>query len=191
MSEFGVYLGLGFDHILDRNGYDHILFVISLCLLFRINAWKRILMLVTAFTIGHTITLALATIRVINFNEVLIERLIPITILITAISNLFVKEKRIAENKSKRNFYFASIFGLIHGLGFSNFLKATLGKEANIIKPLLAFNVGLEVGQIIIVGLFLGLTFIFVNVARVNSRDWRLIISSAIAGIALMLLFET
>ena len=103
MSEFRLYYGLGFDHILDVNGYDHILFVVVLCALYQSTDWKKVLILVTAFTIGHSITLALATMRIIKINADLIEFLIPVTILITAISNLFTKEDRIAEGKIWRN----------------------------------------------------------------------------------------
>lgn len=128
MSEFRLYYGLGFDHILDINGYDHILFVVVLCALYQSTDWKKVLILVTAFTMGHSITLALATMRIIKINADLIEFLIPVTILITAISNLFTKEDRIAEGKIWRNYGYAGFFGLIHGLGFSNYLRALLGK---------------------------------------------------------------
>ncbi len=191
MSEFKLYYGLGFDHILDINGYDHILFVIVLCALFQRTDWKKILILVTAFTIGHSITLALSTMRVVNINADLIEFLIPVTILVTAISNLFTNDDRIAEGKIWRNYVYAGFFGLIHGLGFSNYLRALLGNEESIILPLFAFNVGLEVGQIIIVALFMVISFIFVGIGGVGRRDWKMIISSAVGGIALMLMLDT
>ncbi|NQZ75596.1 MAG: HupE/UreJ family protein [Ekhidna sp.] len=191
MSEFGLYYGLGFDHILDVNGYDHILFVIVLCALYQSTDWKKVLILITAFTIGHSITLALATMRIIQINADLIEFLIPVTILFTAVSNLFTKEDRIAEGKIWRNYAYAGFFGLIHGLGFSNYLRALLGKDETIIMQLFAFNVGLEVGQIIIVGFFLVTSFIFTGLGGVTRRDWKIIISSAVGGIALMLMLDT
>lgn len=191
MSEFQLYYGLGLDHILDVNGYDHILFVVVLCALYQSSDWKKVLILVTAFTIGHSITLALATLRIINVNADLIEFLIPVTILITALSNLFTREKRIAEGKIWRNYGYAGFFGLIHGLGFSNYLRALLGGDTTIILQLFAFNVGLEVGQIIIVGLFLVMSFFFVSLGGVSRRDWKMIISSAVGGIALMLMLDT
>ena len=191
MSEFRLYYGLGFDHILDVNGYDHILFVIVLCALYQSTDWKKVLVLITAFTIGHSITLALSTARIINVNADLIEFLIPVTILFTAISNLFTKEDRIAEGKIWRNYMYAGFFGLIHGLGFSNYLRALLGDDEAIILQLFAFNVGLEVGQIIIVGLFMAISFIFVGLGGTTRRDWKMIISSAVGGIALMLMLDT
>ena len=191
MSEFRLYYGLGLDHILDVNGYDHILFVVVLCALYQSTDWRKVLILITAFTIGHSITLALATMRIITVNADLIEFLIPVTILFTAVSNLFTKEDRIAEGKIWRNYMYAGFFGLIHGLGFSNYLRALLGKDEAIILQLFAFNVGLEVGQIIIVGLFLAISFIFVGLGGVTRRDWKTIISSAVGGIALMLMIDT
>ena len=191
MGEFSLYYGLGLDHILDVNGYDHILFVVVLCALYQSSDWKKVLILVTAFTIGHSITLALATMRIIKITADLIEFLIPVTILITALSNLFTKEDRIAEGKIWRNYLYAGFFGLIHGLGFSNYLRALLGQDETIILQLFAFNVGLEVGQIIIVGFFMAISFIFVGLGNVTRRDWKMIISSAVGGIALMLMLET
>lgn len=191
MSEFGLYFELGIDHILDVNGYDHILFVIALCAIYILQDWKRVLILVTAFTIGHSITLALATLRIVDFDSDLIEFLIPVTILLTALFNLFKKERTIQSSKIQTNYLLALFFGLIHGLGFSNFLRSILGQEKSIVSPLLAFNIGLEVGQIIIVAVFLIISFILVDIFGVKRRDWRMVISSATAGIALMLIIET
>lgn len=191
MSEFSLYYGLGLDHILDVNGYDHILFVVVLCALYQSSDWKKVLILVTSFTIGHSITLALATLGYISIDADFIEFLIPVTILITAVSNLFTKEHRISDGKLFRNYLFAGFFGLIHGLGFSTYLRALLGGDTSILMQLFAFNVGLEVGQIIIVGIFMIVSFIFVSIGGISRRDWKLIISSAVGGVALMLLLET
>jgi len=189
MSEFSLYFGLGKDHILDyANGYDHILFVVALCAIYLVRDWRKILILVTAFTIGHSITLALATLNLISVNTEFIEFLIPLTIFITACSNLFRKEKSIDQSKMQINYVFALFFGLIHGLGFSNFLRSLLGKESQIVSPLLAFNLGLELGQIIVVTLFLAISYILVDVMKISRRDLKLVLSSAIAGIALVLL---
>ena len=189
MSEFQLYFGLGRDHILDyKNGYDHILFVIALCALYISRDWKRILILVTAFTIGHSITLALSTLRVVNVKAELIEFLIPLTIFITAVSNLFKNENSISDRPMQMNYFYALFFGLIHGLGFSNYLKSILGKNESIITQLFAFNVGLEFGQIIIVVLFMSVCFILVDLFGLNRRDWKMVISSAVAGIALVLI---
>lgn len=189
MSEFSLYFGLGKEHILDYlNGYDHILFVLALCAVYAIHDWKKILILVTAFTIGHSITLALATLEIISVKGELIEFLIPLTIFITACGNLFRSEKSINKSNVQLNYVFALFFGLIHGLGFSNFLRSLLGKDHSIVSQLLAFNLGLELGQIIVVALFLALSFILVDLAKVSRRDLKMVLSSAIAGMALILL---
>lgn len=189
MGEFALYFGLGKDHILDyANGYDHILFVLALCAVYLVRDWKKILILVTAFTIGHSITLALATLNIINFSAEVIEFLIPLTIFITAAGNLFKKDQHTVGETIQINYFFALFFGLIHGLGFSNFLRALLGKNENIVSPLFAFNIGLEIGQIIVVVIFLGISFVLVDLLKVSRRDLRLVLSSAIAGIALVLM---
>ncbi len=189
MSEFQLYFALGKDHILDyANGYDHILFVLSLCAIYVVSDWKRILVLVTAFTIGHSITLALSTLRIISINAALVEFLIPLTIFITSISNLFKQETKSSSRSIQANYVMALFFGLVHGMGFSNYLRALLGKDQSILSQLLAFNLGLEFGQIVIVGIFMVVCFILVDLIKVNRRDWKMILSSAIAGITLILL---
>lgn len=189
MNEFALYFGLGKDHILDYvNGYDHILFVLALCAVYVIGDWRKILILVTAFTIGHSITLALATLNLINVPTNSIEFLIPLTIFITAVANLFKKEGADSKAKIQINYVFALFFGLIHGLGFSNYLRALLGKQENIVSPLFAFNLGLEFGQIIVVAIFLAISFILIELVKVPRRDFRFVLSSAIAGIALVLM---
>lgn len=189
MSEFELYFVLGKDHILDyANGYDHILFVVALCAVYVIQDWKQILILVTAFTVGHSITLALATLNIISVATPWVEFLIPLTIFTTAIANLFRKEQMFYPAGIQTNYILALFFGLIHGLGFSSYLRALLGKDQGIILQLFAFNIGLEVGQIIIVGGFLAVSFIAVNLAGADRRDWKMVISSAVAGIALMLM---
>ncbi|WKN33389.1 HupE/UreJ family protein [Porifericola rhodea] len=191
MSTFSLYFHLGLTHILDINGYDHILFVIALCAIYLLNDWKKVLIMVTAFTLGHSITLAMATLDLISVNASLIEFLIPVTIFITALSNIFKKQPGLTPQRSRINYAFALFFGLIHGMGFSNYLRSLLGKDETIVMQLLAFNIGLEIGQIVIVLIFLVLSFVFVNIIQVARRDWRLVISSAIAGISLILMMET
>jgi hypothetical protein len=188
MSEFALYFGLGKEHILDVNGYDHILFVIALCTVYSVREWKQVLVLVTAFTLGHSITLALATLEIISVDAELVEFLIPVTIFITASSNIIKKSERHTGRNIQLSYAYAAFFGLIHGMGFSNYLRSILGRDESIVTQLLAFNLGLELGQIIIVAFFLVLAFILVDLFGVNRRDWKLVISSAIAGIALVLI---
>lgn len=190
MSQFGIYFELGREHILDLNGYDHILFVIALCAIYLLQDWKKVLILVTAFTLGHTITLALSTLEIIKVRTDIVEFLIPVTIFITAVGNLFRKQSALTPSKLNTNYFFALFFGLIHGLGFSNYLKSILGQENSIVTPLLAFNLGLELGQIIIVLVFMIVSFVFVNLFNVARRDWNLIVSSGVAAIAITLMIE-
>lgn len=191
MSEFELYFQLGKDHILDyAHGYDHILFVVALCAIYLMRDWKKLLVLITAFTIGHSITLALATLKIIVVNAELIEFLIPLTIFITAFSNIF-RSTEVTDRTTYVNYGYALFFGLIHGMGFSNYLQTILGRNRDIVSPLFAFNLGLEVGQIIIVSIFLVISFILVDLFTLNRRDWKLVLSSAIAGMALVLMKDT
>lgn len=191
MSEFRLYFDLGKEHILDyANGYDHILFIIALCALYLMRDWKQVLILVTAFTIGHSVTLALSTLNIIRVKTDLIEFLIPLTIFTTAVSNLFKNEENIEGRTIQVNYFYALFFGLIHGMGFSTYLRSILGRNHSIITQLFAFNLGLEVGQIIIVVIFLATSFILVDLFTLNRRDWKIVISSGIAGMALILMKE-
>lgn len=191
MSEFSIYFSLGLDHILDINGYDHILFVVALCALYQSSDWKKVLILVTSFTIGHSVTLALATLKIISFNPDLIEFLIPVTILITAISNLFTNEEQVASGKILRNYLYAGFFGLIHGMGFSNYLSALLGKDESIVLQLFAFNVGLEIGQIVIVVIFMLLSFVVVSWIKLKRKYWKMTVSSIVGVVSIMLILAT
>lgn len=190
MSQFQLYFELGYKHILDLKGFDHILFVIALCAIYLARDWKKILILVTAFTIGHSVTLALATLNLIKVNSSLIEFLIPVTIAITALVNVF-KPKLSNSRGIQINYIFAVFFGLIHGLGFSNYLKALLGREASIFQPLLAFNVGLEVGQLAIVTIFMIASSLIVGLLGVNRKEWTITISAVVLGMSIMMMLET
>ncbi len=189
MSDFQLYFSLGYHHIADLRGIDHILFIAALCMRYQLIDWKKILVLVTAFTIGHSITLALSALNIVHFSTKWIEFLIPITIFITAISNLFVK-KFTFKSKFPIIYFFALFFGLIHGLGFSNYLKSLLGKDQSIITQLFAFNIGLEAGQILIVSIILFISFILVGIFKVNRREYLLFGSAAIFALALQMAIE-
>jgi len=187
LSEFELYFQLGREHILDVKGYDHIMFVLALCSLYQLSHWKNVLILITAFTIGHSVTLALSTLHIISIDKSLIEFLIPFTILITAIANI-IKGPGGDSNNIKINYAMALFFGLIHGMGFSNYLKSLLGKESNIVIQLFSFNIGLELGQIIIVVAFLILGFVMTSILNVSRRDWNLSVSSGVIAVALTLM---
>ena len=190
MSDFTLYLLLGFKHIADLTAFDHIVFIVALCAVYEISRWKNILILVTAFTLGHSATLACASLGIINISTDIIEFLIPVTIFITCMINVF-KSGTLVERKFHLNYGLALFFGLIHGLGFSNYLRALLGRESSIWKPLLAFNCGLEIGQLLIVAASLAIAAFVTRACRVRQFDWTLFISGAGAGMAVMLMIQT
>lgn len=190
MTQFETYFAIGREHILDYAGLDHILFIVSLSAIYLMRDWRKVLILVTAFTIGHSITLALATFNIITINQGMVEFFIPLTIFISAFSNIF-RSTEPTDRSTYVNYGYALFFGLIHGLGFSNYLRAILGRDKTIVTQLFAFNVGLEFGQLVIVLFFMSACFILVDLFGVNRRDWKMVISSAIAGIALVLMKDT
>ena len=189
MSEFQLYFILGYHHIADLKGIDHILFIAALAMRSQIADWKKILVLVTAFTIGHSITLALSALNLVHYSSKWIEFLIPVTIVITAVSNVFVK-KFTFKAKFPVIYFFALFFGLIHGLGFSNYLKSLLGKDQSIITQLFAFNIGLEAGQILIVTALLLISFILVGIIKINRREYLLFGSAAVFALAVQMAAE-
>ncbi|RAJ24316.1 HupE/UreJ family protein [Pedobacter cryoconitis] len=189
MQDFSLYFELGWQHILNWRGYDHILFVIVLCGAYTLTDWKRVLLLVTAFTIGHSITLALSVLKVITVKTNLIEFLIPVTILVTAASNI-LGGKSSRPKGVQLKYILALFFGLIHGMGFSNYLNSLLGKSTNIVAELFAFNIGLEFGQILIVTGILLISFVLVNIFKVKKWNWNFFLSSAIFGISFIMAAE-
>jgi hypothetical protein len=146
------YIKIGKDHILDINGIDHILYVATLCSLYLFKDWRKVLLLVTAFTVGHCLTLGLSAFRLVNISPSLVETIIPITIIISALYNIYVLASATKDKITLRSHYLLTlVFGLIHGLGFSNFFKEMFEPGENIVLPLLGFNLGVELGQIVIV----------------------------------------
>jgi hypothetical protein len=194
MSEFFIYLQLGYNHITDLKGFDHILFIISLCAIYSIIQWKDAIVLVTAFTIGHSATLGLASLNFVHVDSNLIEFLIPGTILITCIVNFFHKFKGSIYREPLKykiaRYLIALSFGLIHGLGFSNYLRNLFGKEDSIIKQLFSFNLGLELGQILIVIIALLFNFLMTSGFNITRKTWNLILSGIVFGMSLILVFE-
>ena len=189
MHEFWMYTQIGFNHIANLSGMDHILFVAALCIRYQFSDWKKWLILITSFTIGHSITLILSVFNYLDFSTNWIEFLIPVTILITSISNMFVK-KFSFKTRFPVIYFFALFFGLIHGLGFSFYLKSLLGLQQNIAPALLAFNLGLEIGQILIVMAILVISFIFVTLLKAPRRDFILIVSGGILAVSLQMAIE-
>ncbi|TAG63108.1 MAG: HupE/UreJ family protein, partial [Runella slithyformis] len=164
-----------------------ILFVLALCAIYAFKDWKKVLILITAFTVGHSVTLALATLKLITYRSDIIELLIPITIFITALSNY--SQNKAGENQAPRLRYgLAVCFGLIHGMGFSNYLRSLLGEADSIVTPLFAFNLGLEIGQLAIVAVALTVATLVINLTRVPRFTWNHLISGVVAGMALSLI---
>lgn len=189
MNDFGLYFEIGYKHIADLRGIDHILFVMALCIRYQFSDWRKLLILVTAFTIGHSITLALSVFNLVQYSVKWIEFLIPVTIVVTAVSNVFVK-KFVFKNRFPLIYFLALFFGLVHGLGFSSYLKSLLGSEHNVVWQLLAFNIGLEAGQLLIVTGFLMISFIFINILRCNRREYLLAVSAGIFALALQMAID-
>jgi len=194
-SAFGVYLQLGFEHISDLTGYDHILFIIALCAVYQSQQWKRVALLATAFTIGHSITLAMAVFDIIPVNTTWIELLIPVTIIATALYNVIAfqeKDTEYSRSILRLNYVFASLFGLIHGMGFSNFLRSSLlpGQESQLATQLLAFNIGVELGQLAIVAVVLTIAYLAMGPMSIRQKSWNLFISGGAFGLALVMALE-
>jgi len=198
-SEILVYLRLGFEHILDPRGYDHILFVVVLTVPYCFREWRAVLVQVTAFTVGHTVTLVLATTRIVRLSGSWVEFLIPVTILLTALVQIVRSREAGSPPRGASGgqpggaslfhpttWGLALGFGLVHGLGFSNFLRALLGEEASLFVPLLSFNVGLEVGQLVIVAAMLSVTALALR-AGIERRLRVVTVSSAVGAVALVL----
>ena len=161
MNDFNLYFTTGWQHIISKDAADHILFIIALSAIYLLKNWKQVLILVTAFTVGHSLTLALSVYDIIRIDEQWVEFLIPCTIMATAIFNLF--QKKFADNALRINYFLVLFFGLIHGMGFANAIRFMLAKDQQIAIPLISFNIGLEIGQITIVAIILFLSYLVVN----------------------------
>lgn len=185
MDNFVFFLKEGLYHVLDWNAYDHILFLITLTVVYDFKNWKKVLWLITLFTLGHTLTLILSAYKIVSIDSNWIEFLIPVTIALTAIFNIF----NVIKNTGKSpNLFLALFFGLVHGFGFSGYFKMIIGKSTAKLIPLLEFALGIEIAQIIIVFIILVLGFIFQNILRFSKRDWVIIVSSIVIGVVLPML---
>lgn len=193
MSEFWLYFETGLRHVLDINAYDHILFLIVLTVPYTFKDWKNVLLLITIFTIGHTLSLMLSVYGVIKVNGTIIEFLIPITILVTALFNIFKSGKKSSKGNNSLNFVSITtlFFGVIHGLGFSNYFKLVLDKNTNDkLLPLLEFALGIEAAQLIIVLVVLIIAYILQDFFRLNRRDWVLVTSAFVAGVVIPMIID-
>jgi hydrogenase/urease accessory protein HupE len=188
-TDFSLFLPLGFRHIADLRSADHILFVAALTAAYAPRDWVRIAWLVTAFTVGHSVSLALATLDIVRVPSRAVEIAIALTIIVTALVAIHDQHRQSAAPPAFANRYLAAgAFGLIHGLGFSNYLRALLGGEGDLVVPLIAFNVGLELGQLLIVTAVLVAGVAMERGLRWPRRDWVLVLSGATAGVGITML---
>ena len=188
MSDFGFYFRLGWEHIMSLDALDHIFFIFALAAIYLLRDWKQVLVLVTAFTIGHSITLALSTLQIVEMPSNWVEFLIPCTIVFTAVANLF--QRNFSAKAIRINYFLALFFGLIHGLGFANTLRFILAQDQSLGWALFGFNVGLEAGQIVIVFFILLLAQLAVVLLKNSRRDWVVFVSAAVFSLALQMALE-
>ena len=183
MNDLSSFFINGWEHIVDINAYDHLLFVMTLCAAFKLTQWKQILVIITAFTIGHSVTLILSSLDIIPSNSKLIDTLIPFTIMITALANIMYYDKKGKFSDTKLKYGIALVFGLIHGLAFASNFKFMLFEDS-IVMPLFLFNIGIEVGLLFIVLLFMIALWLYTKIIRGEHLKWNLFVSGAGFGIA-------
>lgn len=188
MQDIGFYFRLGWEHIISKDALDHQLFIAALVAIYMLKDWKQVLILVTAFTIGHSLTLVLSVFDLIRFDSRWVEFLIPLTIVITAVSNLF--QKKFTPRSVRINYFLALFFGLVHGMGFANTIRFMLASDQSIGWGLLGFNLGLEVGQIVVVTVLLLLAAALISLFRINRREWVIFLSAAVFGLSLKIVLE-
>ncbi|MFI5137815.1 MAG: HupE/UreJ family protein [Sphingobacteriales bacterium] len=188
MSDFAFYFKMGWEHIISKDALDHQLFILALACVYSIWDIKRVLILVTAFTIGHSLTLALSVYDVIRFSSKWVEFLIPCTIFITALNNIFQVDSK--GTSTRINYYLALFFGLIHGMGFANAIRIMLAKDQTIGWGLFGFNIGLEAGQIFCVAIILIIGVLFLNLLKIKKRDWIFFLSSGVFALSLKMALE-
>ena len=191
MSEFLLYFNIGLKHVLDSAAYDHVMFLMALVVPYAFKDWKKVLILVTLFTLGHTLALLLSVFEVLQIKAQFVEFLIPITILITAVYHLITAGKPIKKERISFEAVVTVFFGIIHGLGFSNDFKTILpGNATDKLLPLMEFALGIEGAQLIVVLVVLVASYIAQSFFKFSKRDWALVLSAFIIGVVLPMLIE-
>lgn len=191
MQQFWFYIKLGLNHVLDFGAYDHILFLAALAIPFTFKSWKKVLVLVTIFTVFHCISLALSAYNVMRVDVGLIEFLIPVTILLTAVFNLFYAQKDSHATGLYLHILATAFFGLIHGFGFSNYFNMIMAEEEQKMGPLLGFALGIEISQVLIVLLALVLSSVIQSVFKVKQPFFIVITSIIVLFITIPMLIAT
>jgi hypothetical protein len=191
MSDFWIYVEIGLKHVLDIKAYDHVLFLIALTTAHSMKEWKRLLLLISVFTVGHTLALVLSVFNLLVINENLIELLIPLTILITAVLNFIALKKSSITKSINSAVVITLFFGVIHGLGFSNYFKAILpGNSADKILPLCEFSIGIEAAQMTVVLTILLFSYIAQTIFKLSKRDFTLVVSAFVVGAVVPMIIE-
>ncbi len=188
MNDFLFYFNIGWKHIISWDAIDHLLFILALMAIYEFRQWKQVLILVTAFTIGHSLTLLLSVLDLIRFPNNWVEFLIPCTIILTAGFNFFYKKN--VSKKINLNYLIAFSFGLIHGMGFANNIRFMLASDQQIGMGLFGFNLGLEAGQVVVVAFILLLAYLFIHLLKLNKRFWVFLLSAGTFVLALKMALE-
>jgi len=191
MSQFWVYFELGLDHVLDWQAYDHVLFIVVLVASYGFTTWKRVLGLVTLFTVGHTLALFLSVYKILKVDPNYVEFLIPVTILATAIFDIATAGKKVRNTNYNLLYFTTAFFGLVHGLGFSSYFKMIASGTSNKFWPLVEFALGIETAQILVVLAVMIIGFVCQNLLKVSKRDWVIVTASIVIGVILPILQET
>lgn len=190
LQQFWQNTQFGINHVLDINAYDHVLFLIVLAVPYIFKDWKRILLLVTMFTVGHMLSLVLAVFGKVRIDANLVEFLIPLSILIIAVYNVFTAGKTSKSQKIGVLFITTLFIGLVHGFGFARAFNMHLEEGDSKILTLLEFALGIEIAQIIIVFVVLFLGYLFQTVFRFSKRDWMMVISAIVIGLVIPMLLN-
>jgi hypothetical protein len=191
MLGFSHYFKEGLRFILDIYNVEYILFLLSLLTVFTIKDWKRVIILLVFFILGYTVTLSIDTFVRIKYDADLLAFLLPLTIFFTSFTNIFKKKDNFRyHGNMRKNYVLALIFGAIHGFSYSKYLSGVSMGKLRLWDQFIAFNLGVDLGQVIVSMVFLIIAFLFINIFGVNRRDWVMVISSGIAGVALTLMFE-
>jgi hypothetical protein len=192
MSHFSLYFNLGFRYIVDLYSVEYILFLVSLLVVFTIKDWKRVIILLVCFIVGYTLSISLGTFKVIKYNEELIEFLLPLTIFFTSFTNVFKKKDNFRYHGNMiKNYILALVFGAIHGFSYANYLVGITRDSVELWRQFIAFNLGLGLAQLVVSLIFLTISFLFVSIIGINRRDWVMVISSGIAGVAITIMFAS
>jgi len=183
MNDFSFYFKIGWEHIITIEALDHIFFIAALAAIYMLKDWKQVLVLVTAFTLGHTITLILSSLNLLEVSSGWVEFLVPCTIVFTAVSNLLLK--KFSSQTIRINYFLALFFGLIHGLAFANTLRMLIAQDQSFAMSMFSFSLGLESGQILVVFIILLLAEVIVGLCKITRRDWVVFLSAAVMALAI------